>query len=152
MFTKPALSGRSYVQFHLFLSIIMNSQPHEQLPEPPFRVPSQQPKPRALSIFNPGPDAIFNPGPDGVPSSNQPNQSSTGAAPGNDNTIDGAPGQIRNGGGKVCNIKTYIWIAKADIAYPADLGPIRIVSRILPTKTLDDMVSAYTDSPATQEN
>lgn len=78
----------------------MSSQPgipYEQLPEPPFQVPSQQPKPRAYSVLNPGPD--------GVPSSSQPNQSSTGAASGNDHTIDGAPGQTRNGGGKVCNIK-----------------------------------------------
>jgi len=79
----------------------MSSQPgipYEQLPEPPFHVPSHDPKPRAPGIFNRGAE--------GVPSSNQTNQSSTGAAPGNDNTGDGAPGQIRNGGGKVCIIKS----------------------------------------------
>lgn len=47
--------------------------------------------------------------------------------------------------------RTHIWTAKADIAYPADLGPIRIVFRILPTKTLDDMVSVCNDIPAIQE-
>ena len=90
----------------------MSSQPgshNEQLPEPPFYVPSHDPKPRISSMFNPGPE--------GDPSSSQPKQSSTGAASGNDNTSDGAPGQTRNGGGKVCNTKTHIWTAKADIAY-----------------------------------
>lgn len=78
----------------------MSSQPgtpNDQLPESPYRVPSQKPKPRALSIFNPGPE--------GVPSSSEPNQSSTRAAPDNENTSDGAPGQTRNAGGKVCNTK-----------------------------------------------
>jgi hypothetical protein len=78
----------------------MSSQPgtpYEQLPESPYCVPSQKPKPRALSIFNPGPE--------GITSSSQSNQSSTGAAPDNDNASDGAPGQTRNAGGKVCNIK-----------------------------------------------
>ena len=76
----------------------MSSQPaNDQLPEPPCCVPSQKPKARAHSIFNPGPE--------GVPSSSEPNQSSTRAAPDYENTSDGAPGQTRNAGGKVCNIK-----------------------------------------------
>jgi len=78
----------------------MSSQPeipYEQLPEPLARVPSQQPKPRAISMFNPGTA--------GAPSSSQPNQSSTRAEPGNDNAGDGAPGQNRNGGGKVSTLK-----------------------------------------------
>jgi hypothetical protein len=97
----------------------MSSQPgipYEQLPEPPFRVPSQQPKPRAPSIFNPSAE--------GDPSSSQSNQSSTGAAPANDNTSDGAPGQNRNGGGKVCNIKSPHPDHKTDIASPTGLGRI----------------------------
>ena len=90
----------------------MSSQPgipYEQLPEPLMIVPSQDPKPRVISMFNTGPE--------GDPSSSQPKQSSTGAASGNDNASNGAPGQTRNGGGKVCNTKSHIWTAKADIAY-----------------------------------
>ena len=68
--------------------------PHEQLPEGLF-VASHQAKPRGYNIFNPGPGE--------APSSTQPNQPSTGAEPGNDNVGDGAPGQNRNGGGKVSN-------------------------------------------------
>jgi len=78
----------------------MSSQPgipHEQYSGPMPYVPSQKPKERAISIFNPGPE--------GVHSSSQSNQSSTGAASDNDKASDGAPGQTQNAGGKVCNIK-----------------------------------------------
>ena len=85
----------------------MSSQPEtpgEQLPEPPFLVPSDLPKPRAFSVWNPAAQE--------APSSSQPEQSGPSAEPGNDNTIDGAPRQNRNGGGNVSNLRSPSQVCK----------------------------------------
>ena len=75
----------------------MSSQPepHKLLVDPPIVI-SHQPQHRIHSIFYPAAE--------GAASSSQPDQSKPGAEPGNDSPIDGAPGQNRNGGGKVGNL------------------------------------------------
>lgn len=75
----------------------MSSQPepHKLLVNPPIVI-SHRPQIRAHSEFHPAA---------GAASSSQPDQSKPGAEPGNDSPIDGAPGQNRNGGGKVGNLK-----------------------------------------------
>lgn len=117
-------------------------EPHKLIDDPPIVISHRPPK-RAYSKFHPAAE--------GAASSSQPDQSKPGAEPGNDSPIDGAPGQNRNGGGKVGNLKSPLRSTDADTVTPrrprADTSGLAFPS----ARTLHDKVSAFTDSPAIQE-